>query len=262
MKALFEIPLWTEYVGALRECAHRMKRNFLTKAVYSSDSPGTEKESPGTEKESPASTFPVFMNNHIHPSLDWTAVPNTTSLDNSVILTGLNASGKSTCMRSVLANILLSQSIGLGRYSECHLLPYTHFHLYVNIPDALEKDSLFEAEVRRCKDILDSFDKGGHHFCAFDELFTGTNSNDAENITYSYLHFISTHFSHVQFWLTTHFHEACRRLQKDTSRISFYEMKGYTMTDGISSAVNAVSILQQFQFPTEIITNTLSSLSV
>ena len=236
MKALFQIPSWMEYVGALQECAYQIHCRVLTKTVFVSEED------------------PTYMENHAHPALDDTAIRNDASLSDHVILTGLNASGKSTCMRSVFANLLLSQSIGLGRYSACHLFPYTHFHLYVNIPDVLDKDSLFEAEVRRCKDILDSFEEGGHQFCAFDELFTGTNPVDAEQITYSYLRHIAANCPHVQFWLTTHFHETCRRLQADCPAISFHEMQsGYKMMDGISSKVNAVSILEQFGFPADII---------
>jgi hypothetical protein len=237
MTALFYVPSWLEYIGALQECAHQMEMGVLTPAVFIDN------------------TELACMDNHMHPALPLDAVPNSVPLHPNVILTGENASGKSTCMRSVFANILLSQSIGLGRYSKCHLVPYTHFHLYMNIPDVLEKDSLFEAEVRQCKDILNTFSEGGHHFCAFDELFTGTNPLDAETITYAYLYYISTQCPNVQFWLTTHFHDACRKLNEHLlDNLLFCEMKpGYQMTSGISSTANAVSVLTKFEFPEEII---------
>jgi DNA mismatch repair ATPase MutS len=47
----------------------------------------------------------------------------------------------------------------------------------LNIPDSSGRDSLFQAESRRCKEIIDIInkDKTHRHFCIFDELFSGTN---------------------------------------------------------------------------------------
>ena len=70
------------------------------------------------------------------------------------IITGPNAAGKTTILKSVIINIILSQRIGYGYYTDGVINPYKYFHCYINIPDNCSRDSLFQAEVRRCKNIL------------------------------------------------------------------------------------------------------------
>jgi hypothetical protein len=71
-------------------------------------------------------------------------------------------------------NIIFSQQFGCGFYKECNINPYTHIHSYLNIP-ALGRDSLFQAESRRCKEIIDIIRIKRTAISYFDELFSGTN---------------------------------------------------------------------------------------
>ena len=50
----------------------------------------------------------------------------------------------------------MSQQIGYGCYSSAKIKCYDNFHSYLNIPDTSGRDSLFQAEARRCKDILET----------------------------------------------------------------------------------------------------------
>lgn len=252
-QSLLVLPSWLEYAGAIREWSTHIHAHQLTFATI---------HPPGEIGEN----VKPHMDGHTHPILNSnTAIRNSADLDSHYILTGVNASGKSTCMKSVLLNLIMTQSLGAGRYTDCVLIPYTHFHLYLNIPDTMEKDSLFQAEVRRCRDILNILqndnDSSAHHFCAFDELFTGTNPHDAERVTFAYMRYIATTYSHVQCWLTTHFHTVCSRLRQDqdVDHIKYGYMKGtppnytYQMHEGISTDENASIILKQFEFPENII---------
>ena len=38
-----------------------------------------------------------------------------------------------------------------GFYYKAKINPYHHFHCYINIPDTCDRDSLFQAEARRCR---------------------------------------------------------------------------------------------------------------
>jgi hypothetical protein len=40
-------------------------------------------------------------------------------------------------------------------FDKLKLSPFDHIHSYLNIPDTSGRDSLFQAEARRCKEILD-----------------------------------------------------------------------------------------------------------
>ena len=80
-------------------------------------------------------------------------VKNTYNLDKHMIITGPNAAGKTTLLKTTLFNIILSQQIGYGCYKSASLVLFNNIHCYINIPDTSGRDSLFQAEARRCKDI-------------------------------------------------------------------------------------------------------------
>jgi hypothetical protein len=79
-------------------------------------------------------------------------VKNTVSLDKRLVITGPNASGKTTILKMTMLNILFSQQLGHGFYEAgTRICPYHQLHSYLNIPDTSGRDSLFQAESRRCK---------------------------------------------------------------------------------------------------------------
>ena len=100
-----------------------------------------------------------FKQTH-HPSIKSdNIIKNEISLKKNIILSGPNASGKTTLIKGTCINILLSQQFGYGYFKKGKLNPYKHINCYLNINDNNDKDSLFQAEARRCKDILDSIKK-------------------------------------------------------------------------------------------------------
>ena len=194
-------------------------------------------------------------------------VANTMDLSANIIITGPNASGKTTQLKTTAINIILTQQFGVGFYTSCQLVPYTHIHSYLNIPDTSGRDSLFQAEARRCKEILDvvatSDTDSTRHFCVFDELFSGTNAEEATSASFGFLKYLQG-FANVDFILTTHFVKLCQKVEKDGAlRIVNYMMDAelcdkeivftYDMIPGISKIKAAKLILIQMGFPDEII---------
>jgi len=156
--------------------------------------------------------------NQYYPSLlsENNIVRNTVSMNKNMIITGPNASGKTTLLKTTAINLIFSQQFGCGYYSEGSILPkpYTHFHSYLNIPDTSERDSLFQAEARRCKDIIDAVSVAdfGHHFCIFDELYSGTNPKEASKAAFAFLKYLSKR-KNVNFMLTTHYVGVCKKFE-------------------------------------------------
>ena len=62
----------------------------------------------------------------------------------------------------------------MGFFNKGKTKLYTNIHCYLNIL-TLDRDSLFQAEARRCVNIIHSLKNKGNHFCIFDELYSGTN---------------------------------------------------------------------------------------
>ena len=205
----------------------------------------------------------IFENSY-YPSLkNLNPVKNTIKLKKNMIVTGPNASGKTTILKSTIINILMSQQFGCGFYDTAKIKPYKYLHCYLNIPDTSGRDSLFQAEARRCKEILDIIDsdKRGEHFCAFDELYSGTNPEEAQQSATAFMKYITKH-KNVSCILTTHFMKVCKRLEKSKTITNFKmitEREGdkliykYSLAEGISDVKGGIMVLKQMEYPKEII---------
>jgi hypothetical protein len=187
-------------------------------------------------------------------------VKNNISLETNIIITGPNASGKTTLLKSALINVLMSQQFGYGCYKSAKIKIYDMFHSYLNIPDTSGRDSLFQAEARRCKDILeciyDNQDK--QHLCIFDEIYSGTNPNDAVLCANLYLKGLNHYKKNVDYVLTTHYIQLCENFKKDTLvnnlkmdvRVSDDDIRYlYTIVPGISYIHGGKHILKNMNYP-------------
>ena len=116
----------------------------------------------------------TIMKGVYYPHLKDSAIKNDINCNINNILTGPNAAGKTTLVKSVIINVILSQQFGCGFYDSCKLKPYDQIHSYINIPDTSGRDSLFQAEAGRCKHILSSISNNpdDNVLCVFDELFS------------------------------------------------------------------------------------------
>ena len=210
-------------------------------------------------------------------------VKNTVSLDKRLVITGPNASGKTTILKMTMLNILFSQQLGHGFYEAgTRIRPYHQLHSYLNIPDTSGRDSLFQAESRRCKEILDKLTPS-RHFCIFDELYSGTNPYEAIASAYGYIMHLTKH-DNVDFMLTTHYIQLCklfqsqktesesdkrekiainsevnetnkiRNLHMDVADRGNYDFKYlYTLRPGISAIKGGIKVLYDLQYPASIV---------
>ena len=184
------------------------------------------------------------------------AVSNDVTLKKNLIISGPNASGKTTILKSLLINSLLSQQFGYGCYKSARVKCYDNFHSYLNIPDTSGRDSLFQAEARRCKEILDCISENPklNHLCIFDELYSGTNPNDAVMCAKIYINGMNEHKKKVDYLITTHYIELCTFFEKNDF---VYNMKmkvnekednihyEYKLVEGISTINGGKYILKQ-----------------
>ena len=201
-------------------------------------------------------------------------VKNTYKLDSNYIISGPNASGKTTLLKTTLINIILSQQIACGCYKKANIIPYDYLHCYLNIPDTSGRDSLFQAEARRCKEIIDMInnaDRKQTHFCIFDELYSGTNPEEATISAIAFMEYL-VKYQNIKCMLTTHYIKVCKHLSTNEN-INNYNMKTlnennqlkytYLLVDGISDIKGGFKVLSDMNYPTEIInkTNHYNSLS-
>jgi hypothetical protein len=213
----------------------------------------------------------IFKNNYYACLKDANPVKNTVKLSKNLIITGPNASGKTTILKSTLINVIFSQHFGCGFYDSAKINPFHHIHCYLNIPDTSGRDSLFQAEARRCKEILDIVDKNknDNHFCVFDEIYSGTNPDEAIGSAVSFMEYLIKN-KNVSCLLTTHFIKVCKKLKKNKSILNLYmdATKSnnkihytYSMKEGISDVKGGINVLCDMNYPKEIIDNTIKNLT-
>lgn len=199
--------------------------------------------------------YPVLMNEK--------HVKNSVELNTNMIISGPNASGKTTILKTTLINIIFSQTYGFGCYKKASFSPFDMFHSYLNIPDTSGRDSLFQAEAKRCKEIIDSVEKykNKRHFCIIDELYSGTNPIEAINSCTAFMKFMSTK-DNINIYLTTHYIELCEKLD-DHKKVNNYYMETkilddrivfqYKIKKGISNVQGAKYILNDLKYPIDIL---------
>jgi len=209
-----------------------------------------------------------FVNSYYPTLINANPISNSIDLNKNLIVTGPNASGKTTILKSSLINIIITQQMGCGFYSSATMTPYKYIHCYLNIPDTSGRDSLFQAEARRCKDIIDiiHLNPNEKHFCVFDELYSGTNPEEAVSSASAFMNYL-VKFKGVNCILTTHFFDLCKHLEKNESfencHMETIKDKNndkkfsytYLLKKGISSVRGGIKVLEDMNYPSEIIVN-------
>ncbi|MDO5027327.1 MAG: hypothetical protein Q4E50_05815 [Tissierellia bacterium] len=193
-----------------------------------------------------------------HPLLS-RPVANDLSWTNISLVTGSNASGKSTYVKSVAINAILAQTIYL-----CHAKAFAmkkgNVLSSMAIKDnVIEGDSYFIAEIKSLKRIIANIDKKSEDYYFIDEILKGTNTIEriaASSSIISYLlekkqlAFIASH----DIELTKIFD---RRVKNIHFRESVDEKNGisfdYKLHLGPSTSKNAIKLLDHMNFPKAII---------
>ncbi len=112
----------------------------------------------------------------IHPLIT-DAVANDIETGRGVLLTGSNASGKSTFLKTCAINSVLAQSIHTVLGSEYKAEFYRTFSSMALKDDIFEGDSYYIVEIKSIKRILDAAaNEGSKVLCFVDEVLRGTNT--------------------------------------------------------------------------------------
>ena len=162
-----------------------------------------------------------------HPSFNNEQyVRNDSVIDHNFLITGPNASGKSTYIKSAGISVLLGQTLGLCNADSYSLTPFKLINTYINIPDCKGKESLFQAEMNRCIYYLDNVKSLKNEEKAFnimDEVFSGTNPNEGLSGAYSYLYELSKYDNQINL-ITTHY-DYLSKLEEETDNFRNYHFK-------------------------------------
>ncbi len=157
--------------------------------------------------------FPSFIKQGIkltglyHPLIETPVKNNFETLSNVIVLNGPNMSGKSTFLRAIGLCMYLAH-LGLAIPARFGEIPFCNsFSVQINKSDSLRNGySHFMTEITALKTVVKNAINQKHCFAIFDELFSGTNPEDALEICKTTLKGL-TKFKNSYFFVSTHMQE-------------------------------------------------------
>ena len=194
----------------------------------------------------------------VHPLIDG-AVANSVEAKAGVLLTGSNASGKSTFLKTCAINAILAQSIHTvvgGGYRAPFYRIYSSMALK---DDILEGDSYYIVEIKSIKRIVDAAKEAGAKvLCFVDEVLRGTNT--VERIAASTQILKALAAEDVQCFAATHDIELTALL-KDIYEIYHFEGDvtdndvkfDYRLKTGPATTRNAIQLLKVLSYEENIV---------
>lgn len=189
-----------------------------------------------------------------HPLLQ-NAVPNDLYAKRGVLLTGSNASGKSTFLRAVAVNALLAQTVHTCAAAK-YEAPFYRIYSSMSLRDDLTGgDSYYMVEIKSIKRILDQArqKEGSPVLCFVDEVLRGTNT--VERIAASTQIMKKLAAGHALCFAATHDIELTKLLRQEYDNYHFEErieendiFFPYLLMNGPASTRNAIALLKMLQY--------------
>ena len=198
------------------------------------------------------------MNNGYHPLLE-NPVKNSISTKRGVLLTGSNASGKSTFLKTVAVNVILAQSIDTC-VADSYRAPLFYIYSSMALRDDIGAgESYYIVEIKALKRILDASAEGKSPIiCFVDEVLRGTNT--VERIAASTQILKSLSSSQILCFAATHDIELTQLLEGDYNNYHFEEdvrdgdvFFNYKLQKGKAVTRNAIRLLELMGYRKEII---------
>ena len=191
-----------------------------------------------------------------HPLLT-DPVANDVRFEKNIVISGDNASGKSTYLKMVAINCILAQGLGFA-YGESLELSYGHVMTSMDVSDDIEVgDSYFITESKTILRMIESLEKSGFHYFFIDELFKGTNTIERIGSGLGIVRWLSRH--DCLYMISSHDIElvAASGAVNDNYHFDSRYVDGeivfdYQIKQGAAVTKNAVNTLKSLHFPSEI----------
>ncbi|MEY8352768.1 hypothetical protein AALB39_05340 [Lachnospiraceae bacterium 54-53] len=193
--------------------------------------------------------FHTFIENPVYNSI---------IIDKGCIITGSNASGKSTFIKALAINVILGQSINTCMARK-FVMPFCAVVTSMAVRDEVSSgESYYIKEIKYLKRIICSLNNDLPVFCVIDEILRGTNTDEriaASVAVLKYLYenncisVIATHDIELtemlnEYYDNFHFTECIRE------KNIFFE---YKLCPGPATSRNAIRLLKYMEFPKKII---------
>lgn len=208
-------------------------------------------------------TIPVFdgmekADNIYHPMIE-EPVKNSYDLKRSMLLTGSNASGKSTFLKTVAMNMILSQTIHMACADSFHTAFHRIYSSMALTDNLTAKESYFMVEIKAMNRILKkSRQSGAPIVCFVDEVLRGTNTVERIAASTQILKYMAKH--KILCVAATHDIELTTLLEKEYENYHFEEevkndeiLFNYQLQKGKATSRNAIKLLSVMGYDKQII---------
>lgn len=204
-----------------------------------------------------ASRIQMQVEDLYHPLLT-EAVANSFQVSGGTLVTGSNASGKSTFLKNVAMNSILAQTLGTCTCSS-YRAPFLKVMTSMALRDDMESgESYFIVEIKSLKRILDESKKPEPLLCIIDEVLRGTNT--IERIAASSRILAALHQNWVLSFAATHDIELSYILDSLYDNYHFEEevkekevVFSYILKKGRATSRNAIQLLDMLGYDREIV---------
>ncbi|MCR4728894.1 MAG: hypothetical protein K5796_09660 [Lachnospiraceae bacterium] len=197
--------------------------------------------------------------NLYHPLIKDPVKNSITVKDKSVLVTGSNASGKSTFLKTVLINALFAKSINTCPADEFSMEDFAIYSSMSLRDDLFNEDSYFMVEIKALKRIMDkTVETGGRKvLCFLDEVLRGTNTIERIAACVKILStlkkagatcFVATHDIELTKLLTEEYDNYYFDESVTDNDISF----SYLLKSGFATTKNAIRLLSLMGFSEDI----------
>ena len=177
------------------------------------------------------------------------------TLDKHIVLTGANASGKSTVLKTMLLNVLLAQTWGVACAGAMRWTPFGILRGYLHTVDDCGRESLFQAQIRRIEAFIAAARKAapatGPALLVVDEILNSTNPIEAMLLSYQYARIVGDELGgSARMAMTTHYPVLTTLATKYPTQFANWAMgEGYALGVGdachASSAIGTVKAMTQ-----------------
>ena len=199
--------------------------------------------------------FGLIAEEVYHPLLK-NPVSNSIEISRNILISGDNASGKSTFMRTIAINCILSQSLNFALAKKFSML-HGGISTSMNIGDnVLDGESHFVAEGKRIRELIQKLSSGTFNYLFLDEVFNGTNSTERVAIGASLMVWLGT--KNCSYMITTHDTGLVKAGIEYNENYYFVSATAtnksdYKIREGISVTTNAISTLENLGYPEDLV---------
>lgn len=186
-------------------------------------------------------------------------VANPVDWQKNTLISGSNASGKSTYVKSIAINCILSQTIHTA-LAERFIMEPGHVLTSMAVEDnVIEGESYFIAEIKSIKRLLMKVAAHERCYCFIDEILRGTNTVERIAASASLIHWLKDYESLA--FIATHDIELTEILKNECHNLHFSEKitseEGiafdYLVKAGPTTTRNALKLLEIMDYPASII---------